>query len=376
MGYRKVGVDMSDVSKITIIGLGLIGGSLGLALSNKKEYDRIYGIDEFSVVHHAMERGIIDQGFTPEDSETALRDCDLVFLCTPIYTILDYLKTITKWIRPGTVVCDVGSTKGQIVNAANQYFNDASVYFLGTHPMAGAETRGIEAADAYLFENIVWVLTPFQKIPDQKIRDIGTILESIGAKVLLLSPELHDKIAAAVSHLPQMAAIALTNLISRLQQENMNYIRLAAGGFRDMTRIASSPYSVWKDICGTNKEQIAFFIDQFIDELKRVKEHVLNDKLEPDFENSNVTRLSIPRDTRGFLKPAYDVSIGVQDKPGVIAEISTALANEGINIKDIEVLKVREGEGGTFRMSFSSSSDRDWAIGIIRHIGYSCYARD
>lgn len=366
---------MIPISRITIIGIGLIGGSLGLALKNKKLCDSVCGIDESQTIHIALGRGVLNHGYTLEESEKALKDSDLVFICTPIFTILDYLKRITSWIRPGTVVCDVGSTKAQLVRQADIYFRDSSCYFLGTHPMAGAETKGIEAADAYLFENVVWVLTPHQKIPDEKIRTIGTILESIGAKVLLLSPELHDRIAAAVSHLPQMAAIALTNLISSMQTENPSYIRLAAGGFRDMTRIASSPYSIWKDICQTNKQEIAFFIDRYIEELSRIKEHMLDDKLESDFENANITRLSIPRDTRGFLKPSYDVTIGVQDKPGVIAQISTALASDNINIKDIEVLKVREGEGGTLRMSFSSASDRDLAIQIIRQIGYSCNSR-
>jgi len=367
---------MEKVSKVTIIGVGLIGGSIGLALTKKKLCERVCGVDEFSIIHNALERDVITEGYTPAEMEKALAGSDLVFICTPIYSILNYFNQILEFLPDGTLVCDVGSTKSQIVHEAQKYFNTSSAYFLGTHPMAGSEFKGIEASDAYLFENIVWVVTPFQKVPDDKVRMLGTILEQIGAKVLLLSPELHDKIAAAVSHLPQMAAIAMTNLISRLQKDNPHFIRLAAGGFRDMTRIASSPYSIWKDICVTNKKQIAYFIDNYIEELKTLKKHLLEDKLELDFENSNITRLSIPKDTRGFMRPTYDVSVGVQDKPGVIAAISTALANENINIKDIEVLKVREGEGGTFRMSFTSADDRKTAIKIIRDIGYSCYARE
>lgn len=367
---------MQSLSKITIIGVGLIGGSIGLSVRRKKLCSHICGVDEFSVIHKALEQGIITEGFRPLDLTRAVNRADLIFICTPIEQIIEIIPKISNVVSKQTLICDVGSTKTKIIQQAAKFFTDANVYFLGSHPMAGSESKGVNAADPYLFENVVWVLTPYQKMPDTYIRKIGTLLEELGAKVLLLSPELHDKIAAAVSHLPQMIAIALTNLISKFQQENSNYIRLAAGGFRDMTRVASSPYSIWKDICQTNTNQIVYFIDKFIAELTQLKQNLLNNQIEADFEKANITRLAIPRDTKGFLKPAFDISIGVEDKPGVIAKLSSVLAKNNINIKDIEVLKVREGEGGTIRMAFSNEQHREQAIQLIQDIGFSCHKRD
>lgn len=367
---------MEPLSKVTIIGTGLIGGSIGLSIKRKKICPKISGVDEFSIIHRALERGIITEGFTSNDLHKAVEDAELIFICIPIEQIMDILPKLQKIVSKGTIICDVGSTKVKIVQHAAKYFTEDDVFFLGTHPMAGSESKGVDAADPYLFENIVWVLTPYQKLPDSYIRKIGNFLETLGAKVLLLSPEFHDKIASAVSHLPQMIAIALTNLIAKFQQENPNFIRLAAGGFRDMTRIASSPYSIWKDICQTNASEIAYFIDEFIVELNQIKQNLLNNDIEQNFEKANITRLAIPKDTKGFLKPAYDISIGVEDKPGIIAKLSSVLAEKNINIRDIEVLKVREGEGGTIRMAFSSEQDRTQAIDLIKSRGFSCYKRD
>ncbi|MBD3288608.1 prephenate dehydrogenase/arogenate dehydrogenase family protein [candidate division KSB1 bacterium] len=367
---------MEKISKVAIIGLGVMGGSIGLSIKQRKLCEHVVGVDEFSVIHNALDRGAIDEGFDKSEMQKALESAEIVFICTPINQILDLIQQVSAHVSPNTIVCDVGSTKSQIVDKATKHFKNNDIYFIGSHPMAGSEMKGIEAADHYLFENVVWVLTPHQKMPDTSIRKLGTLLENIGAKVLMLSPEQHDKIAAAVSHLPQLLAISLTNMIARFHQENPNYIRLAAGGFRDMTRIASSPYSIWKDIIRSNVPQIETFIDEFIKELQQTKKDLKSDRIEHDFEKANVTRLAIPKDTKGFMKPTYDISVGVEDKPGVIAVLSTTLADNNINIKDIEVLKVREGEGGTIRMSFSTWHDRSQAIELITEQGFSCYSRD
>jgi len=367
---------MKKLSKVTIIGVGLIGGSIGLSLRQKNLCDHICGIDEYSIIHRALERGILTEGCGYTDLASSVEDAEIVFICTPIQQIFEIIPRLSKAVGPNTIVCDVGSTKAHIVQFAASYFNQQNAYFIGTHPMAGSEFRGLDAADYYLFENAVWVLTPDQKMPDEYIRKIGTLLEKLGAKVLFLSPEQHDHIAAAVSHLPQMLAVTLTNLIARFNQENPNYLRLAAGGFRDMTRIASSPFSIWKDILQHNQEPLLFFIDEFIKDLKQVKENLLTSQVEDDFEKANVTRLAIPKDTKGFLKPTYDISIGVEDKPGVIARLASLLAEQQINIKDIEILKVREGEGGIIRMAFANEKDRTTAMELIKHAGFSCQKRD
>lgn len=367
---------MEKLSKVAIIGLGVMGGSIGLSIKRRNLCKQVVGVDEFSTIHHALERGAIDEGFDQNQMQQAFEGAEIVFICTPINQIMDLIEKVSEFVSPNTIVCDVGSTKSKIVETASKFFKGNDTYFLGSHPMAGSEMKGIDAADHYLFENVVWVLTPHQHMPDNYIRKLGTLLENLGAKVLMLSPEQHDKIAAAVSHLPQLLAVSLTNMIAKFHQENPNYIRLAAGGFRDMTRIASSPYSIWKDIIQSNITQIENFIDEFIQQLEQTKKNLRTNRIEQDFEKANVTRLAIPKDTKGFMKPTYDVSVGVEDKPGVIAVLSTTLADNDINIKDIEVLKVREGEGGTIRMSFSTWQDRSRAIELIIKKGFSCYSRD
>lgn len=366
---------MDTYCKITIIGMGLIGGSIGLALKRKNLCETVVGVDEFSIVHRALEREAITEGFNRNELEKAVKGAQIIFICTPVQQILDLLPAIAQLADENALVCDVGSSKEHVVADANKHFPE-NKYFLGTHPMAGAETRGIESADPFLFENAIWVMTPGHRIPEKITRKLGLLLEKMGAKILMLTPKMHDRIIAAVSHLPQFAAVSMVNLVARFYQEDPNYLKLAAGGFRDMTRIASSPFSVWKDICQTNKEQIASFIDEYTAELQRIKKFLQNEELEPYFNQAAITRLAIPKDSKGFIHSLFDVSIAVEDQPGVIAKFSTILSKNKINIKDIEVLKVREGEGGTIRLAFENEEDRQKAVELIREAGFSCYARD
>ena len=366
---------METYSRITIIGMGLIGGSIALALRRKKLCETIIGVDEFSIIHKALELGAINEGFNRTDLEKAIKGAEIIFICTPVQQIIELLPAVANAADDKALVCDVGSSKSFIVEEANKHFPE-NKYFLGTHPMAGAETKGIESADSFLFENAIWVVTPGHRIPEKITRRMGLLLEGMGARILMLTPRMHDRIIAAVSHLPQFAAVSLVNLVARYHQEDANYLKLAAGGFRDMTRIASSPFSIWKDICRTNQDQIADFIDEYIAELQHIKKLLQKQELEPYFNQAAITRLAIPKDGKGFIRPLYDVSIAVEDQPGVIARFSEILARNNINIKDIEVLKVREGEGGTIRLSFENEADRQKAVDLIREAGFSCHARD
>jgi prephenate dehydrogenase len=361
--------------QVVIFGVGLIGGSLGLALKRKGFQGALTGVDQPDVLALAQQRGAIDAAFPPDRMAEALAQADLVFLCTPISEILHHLQQLGHLVRPGTLITDVGSTKRQIVETANIHL-PSHCDFIGGHPMAGSEFKGVEAADPYLFENTTWVLTPAKPMQESRRKAIGDLVEMTGAKVLLISAQLHDEIAAAVSHLPQMAAIALMSLAARRQSESSHFLKMAAGGFRDMTRIASSPFSIWEDILQTNSDMIGSYIDAYIEELQRVKEALANNEMRSIFSQSASNRLSIPRDTRGFFRPHYDISIVVQDQPGMIATIANALAEKNINIKDIEVLKIRENEGGTMRLAFASEVDREMALALLKSRGLECRKRE
>ncbi len=364
-----------NFKKIAIVGLGLIGGSLAAALKRKKLAVKIIGIDHKDVIDKALSQGLINQGYELNLIDKALEEAELIILATPIKGILELLSTIGDIIKNAALVTDVGSTKDEIVYAAHKYLPDG-VHFLGGHPMTGAEKSGLDNADPFLFENAVYILTENQSVPIELVEKLVNTLEAVGAKIIFLPAKLHDEIAAVVSHLPQILAVTLMQYASRLNLDNSVYLKLAAGGFRDMTRVASSPYAVWADILKSNKENIVSTIEQFIDELTTVKEMLLiPGKMESLFAKAAKNRLSIPKDTRGFLKPQYDISVVVEDTPGVFASISSTLFNEKINIKDVEVLKIREGDGGTMRLAFESETDRERAIAHLLNIGFQVSKR-
>ncbi len=367
--------ESEQFKRVAIIGVGLIGGSLGLSLKRKGFKGTIIGVDRQNVLEIAQQRQIVDEAYPPEKLAPAIAEADLIFLCTPIADILHTIQTIGKSVRPGTLITDVGSTKRRIVEAAN-LFLPSQCDFIGGHPMAGSESNGVEAADPFLFENTTYVLTPSKPINEDKRKGFGELIEMTGAKVLLISPLLHDEIAAAVSHLPQMAAIALMSLAARRQKESSHFLKMAAGGFRDMTRIASSPFGIWEDILKTNSDMIETYIDAFIDELQALKKAVKNDDMAGLFDTSAKNRLSIPKDTRGFMRPHYDISVAVEDRPGMIAIIADTLLEKNINIKDIEVLKIRENEGGTMRLAFATEVDREMALALLKSRGLECRKRE
>lgn len=360
--------------RIAIVGVGLIGGSLAAAFKRKQVDLELAGVSSPRNIAAALSAGLLDRGYPREELPEALKGADLVVLCTPIDTILQLLPQVAAHAEQNAVVTDVGSTKSRIVKRAAELFGNGP-FFVGGHPMAGSEKRGIEAADPFLFENATWVLTPADGVRTKQTAALSDLLREVGAQVLLMDPNLHDEIAAAVSHLPQLLAVALMNFAGRRNQENPFYLRLAAGGFRDMTRIASSPYEIWSDILKTNSKNIVNAIDGFIETLTNVRELVGADALQAEFELAARNRLSIPKDTRGFLRPHFDISVVVEDKPGVIAAISGDLAAAGINIKDIEVLKVREGEGGTLRLAFETEEDRANALQVLSRAGFEARPR-
>ncbi len=359
---------------IVIVGIGLIGGSLGQAFRRRHPGARIIGVSSPGAIATALETGTITEGVGYEELESAVRDADLVLLCTPIHRIQGLITTLAPMLRPGVVVSDVGSTKREIVRHAEETF-PAGVHFIGGHPMAGSEKRGVEAADPFLFQNAMYVLCPAAGVPDEVVARFGTFLGGTGATVITLDAALHDRIAAAVSHLPQLLAVALVEFVGEQNGPEAPYLRLAAGGFRDMTRIASSPYGMWADIFSTNDDAVREAIDAFIERLHRLRDRVGDPLLAGNFEVANLARSCIPQDSKGFMAPLFEILVVVEDKPGVIAHIAVMLADAGINIKDIEILKVREGEGGTLRLAFEKENVAARAIELLGNAGYHARMR-
>jgi prephenate dehydrogenase len=361
---------------ITIYSMGLLGGSLGLAFKTSGFKGRIIGLSSPGKIAVALRLGCIDEGHHYEKlRETVLRT-DLLILCSPISVIINTIDALASLpLRAGLVITDVGSTKKNICRAAEKLSGKA--YFIGGHPMAGSEKSGPSAADPYLFQNAIHVLTPPGSDPSEKDIRVARFFEShLGSRTLFLDPDRHDRMVAAVSHLPHLLALALVNEVQEAERGMPGTLGLAAGGFRDMTRIAASPYSLWHDILQTNKNAIAPLIDRLTDRLADIKRRLSNDSLRELFEMSQETRSHIPQNSKGFIRQLSEVLVVAKDQPGVIALIATSLAAEQINISDIEVMKVREGEGGTIRLAFDSAAAACKAAATLQKAGFQARERN
>ncbi len=243
--------------------------------------------------------------------------------------------------------------------------------------MTGSEKRGILHADALLFENAVYVICPpdGQPTPDPRIDALVGLVEQTGAVVLTMSALRHDASAAAVSHLPQLLAVALVNHLGDLSDDGVSR-HLAAGGFRDMTRIASSPYGVWRDIFEANQGPILEAMKGFASRFERLRSRLTAgelDALGDAFSEAADTRATVPARSKGFLRPLSDVFVYTPDEPGALHRITGALADGGVNIKDIELLKIREGTGGTFRLGVDHDLDAERAVAVLAEAGFQAY---
>ena len=286
----------SDFSfnKISIIGVGLIGGSLGLALKEKKPNFKIVGIDKQEIIEKAITRGAIDEGTV--NLEEGIKEADIVIIATPVKTILNILIQINPFLKKGCIVTDTGSTKGQIVERADKVLSK-DIFFIGGHPMAGSEKYGIESANPHLFQDKTYILTPAHKSNLRALEKISLLIKMIGANRLILDPLEHDRIVSAVSHLPQIIAVSLINMISELVQKenNNNYFKAVGEGFKNMTRIASSPYKIWEDICDTNQENILEMIQKFRNYLELIEGKLKNDprSLKEEFQKASKLRKTL-----------------------------------------------------------------------------------
>lgn len=354
--------------KISIVGLGVIGGSIGLAIKANNPRVTIVGFDALDVLRRAKKRGAID--IAASSLRHAVSEADIVFVCTPVSSILKLLPKISSLIRPDAIVTDVGSVKWVIQSCAQKCFGSKRS-FVGGHPMAGSEGSGIEYADALLFQNAVYVLCPLHK-RGRRISRLVSLLKTIGARILIMDARRHDQTAAVVSHLPQLLAVGLMEFAARKNSRNPALFQLAAGGFRDMTRIASSPSPIWKDILANNRGPVRSVLREYELVLKQIEKGLSKKSLSTvgrKFLRAKAFRDAIPRNTKGFLHSLHDVFVSVEDKPGMLAKMTSALFRAGVNISDIELLKVREGEAGTFRLSFESAEAAALAEKALRAKG-------
>lgn len=277
-----------SIQQITIIGTGLIGGSFGMALRQSRFAGRIVGCDKPEVLDLALTNGAIDRGGS--DPKEASLDSDIVVLATPVGGILSLFESLAPVLPPETLITDAGSTKEELVDRARLILgNQAGLRLLPGHPMAGKEVGGIEHADPNLFRDAVWLLTPIDSeqglTPRQE--EYGKLLQSIGARVIFMDAERHDRLCAWISHLPQMMATALACVLREELGDEEAVRQIGGRALREMTRIAHSPYSMWRDIALTNSENIDDSLLRFEQELAHLRENLRGPGLREMFENAN-----------------------------------------------------------------------------------------
>lgn len=378
--------------RIAIIGVGLIGGSLGLAWKQRRIQAEIIGFDTApGSLRRAAEIGAIDHG--AGSLEEAVCSSDLVVLATPVGATLDLAERLAPILMKGAVVTDVGSTKTAICRRmAAALPSPPEAVFIGGHPMAGSEGQGIEAADPYLFQNAIYVLTPpalvssdgrlgetaASRFLDEAFEGLKRLIEATGAKVAVMEPERHDRWVAAVSHLPQLVAVALVNAVAEADRQDPGLLSLAAGGFRDTTRITASPPGIWLDILASNSGPVLEMLGRFRHVLLVIEEAVRAGDLETirrEFERAREVRKHVPRKPKGLLPAYHEVVVTVEDRPGVIGRIAGLLGDNGVNIEDIEILRLREGEGGTIRLGFATEEECGRAFAVLAAAGIKVQRR-
>ena len=364
-----------QTKRITIIGLGLIGGSFGLALNkrnNKKHSFELVGYDLNIVsIRQAVSKGAVHWGTT--GLKLAVEGSDLIILAVPVGQMKETVKNILPYLKKGCIIFDTGSTKEKPVQEISRLL-PADIYFVGGHPMAGSERSGISGAHPYLFENAIFVITPGDNALPDILDPVVDLIELTGAKPKIMSPRIHDQAVAGVSHLPYLIAVNLVETVHELSQTIEDAPLLAAGGFRDTTRIAGGDAVMWRDIALSNQENLIRMIELFQEKLAQMTAYLKQgdgESLRQIFISAKKHREEIPITYKGVLPEMNELLVTIPDQPGMLALITGYLGQRGINIAEIEVLRVREHREGTIRLAFQRKDERDKAIAILKEQGLS-----
>lgn len=350
-----------------VVGVGLIGGSVALGLRQRFLAKRVIGLDaSMDVLREAEALGVVDE-VRPSPGEW-LREADLVVLAAPMRALVPLARDLAPFLNPAALVTDVGSVKGGIA-AEMERLNVR--HFVAGHPMAGSERGGVTHARASLLENAVWVLTPTEQTPLTALSRVRTLVEHLGAAPVVMPPDAHDALVATISHLPYLTSLAMTHLVARDERLSL----LAAGGFRDLTRVASGDPRMSRDMVVENKDALRGALQRFRRQLDRLEADLDEpEELLAAAQEGKRTRDSLPVVKRSLLPAKHDLVVAVPDKPNQIGAVTQALGAAGVNIKDIEVLAIRE-EGGALRLGLETPEEVQRAAGILTGIGYEVRAR-
>lgn len=362
-------------TKIGFIGLGLIGGSVAKAIRKYYPDHELVAFDKSrETLALAVQEGTIDTACSSIDDN--FKGCGYIFLCAPVSCNTAYLSQLKEIVRDGCILTDVGSVKTSIHEEITTLGMEEN--FIGGHPMAGSEKSGFANSKAHLIENAYYILTPSSKVSEGKVRAYKDFVSSLKALPVVLDYHEHDHVTGTISHLPHIIASSLVNFVRDTDTEDELMKALAAGGFKDLTRIASSSPVMWQQICLKNGENISHILGQYIEALKTAKDALDSGDekaLYTLFESSRDYRDSMPDSSAGPIKKQFAVYCDIIDEAGGIATIATILASNNINIKNIGIIHNREFEEGVLRIEFYDGASSAKAAELLQKYRYIVYER-
>jgi prephenate dehydrogenase len=367
-----------NIKQLTIIGCGLIGGSVAASAKYYRLAEHVVGTDASeSMLKMAIKRNVIDEGST--DLASAVANADLIVIAVPVIQTIKILKMLSELpLKTGAIITDVGGTKTEICRYAKMVL-PAHVHFIGGHPMAGSERSGVRAASERLFENAMYVLTPDADVSHQALQILIDFVEGMRAKVVQMAAEHHDHVVGTISHLPHVIASALVEFVSGYSKQDPLYAELAAGGFRDVTRIASGNPDMWRDILLMNQSHMDEILTAFIESCTAIRDLVRTQDDQHIFEflaQAKNWRDALPIRKRGAVSEVYQCTVEVPDRPGMIAHIATILAENEINLRNIGILESREEENGQLVLQFNRLQELDNAVNVLTRKNMQVHVHD
>lgn len=361
---------------IGFVGLGLIGGSIVKAIRIKHPDCHITAYSRSQApLLLALEEGMIDE-ITTEIGEN-FGSFDYIFLCTPVEYIAMYLEKLKPCIKNDCIITDVGSVKGYIHEAVEKLSLEDN--FIGGHPMAGSEKTGYANSSALILENAFYAITPTKRTSPQKLSAFVSLVEDMGAVPVVLDCKKHDFSVAGISHIPHIIASSLVNLIEDNDSDDQTMKMLAAGGFKDITRIASSSPEMWEQICATNTPSISELLSRYIASLTEIKTAIDSGNrqyIHNMFEKSKEYRDSVidrKKGAKGPIQPIYSFYCDLADEEGSIALVASILAFKHISIKNIGIVHYRELTRGALIIEFYREDAMNLAINALKERGYTIY---
>lgn len=361
--------------KIGFIGLGHIGGSVAKTIHRIHPKIQMIAYDTCEeTLRMALEEGVITKGCSGVTDDFA--DCDYIYLCAPVMNNNDYVKKLSGLMHDDMLLTDVGSVKNKIHENISRY-PELEKHFIGGHPMCGTEHVGYEHSTAYMLENAFYVLTPTPSVPRSKIVEFESFIKSIDALPLILDYKKHDFSVGSISHLPTVLASTLVNFVKNLDDENDTLRTIAAGGFKDITRVASSDPCMWENICVANRSQILELIDAFVEAILRTRDTISGgnaDEIRDFFSSAKEYRDSF-NIRRGAIHPVYQLFLDLIDEAGGIATIATILATNMISIKNIGIIHNREFQQGVLQVEFYDQESYDKAVVLLNRHHYTIYEK-